>query len=69
MPVDLVRAEFGTDLMVVSPVGGFAEVGEILTVITRPAPGWVTMINAAGERCHFSIGISSSRFERIKGKS
>jgi hypothetical protein len=68
MPVDLVRAEFGTDLMVVSPVGGFAEIGEILTVITRPAPGWVTMINATGARCHVATSTHSTQFETIEGK-
>jgi hypothetical protein len=68
MPVDLVRAEFGTDLMVIDPICGYAYPGEILTVITRPLPGWITMINDAGERCHVATSTHSTQFETIKGK-
>ena len=68
MPIDLTKVEFGTDLMAMTPIGGLAEAGEILTVVTRPARGWVTMINLAGERIHVNAGPASKLFERIDAR-
>lgn len=66
--IDLNQVKLCEELVVVEPIDNYAEIGEVLTVAGKPMAGYVTMMNADLQRCHFPISANSTRFERIKSR-